>query len=131
MVALVTRDEVKSQMMMDNDAADGWIDMMILAISGAVMSWLKDEWRAYEPLLDADGNVVEDSNGDPIPLEDSNGDFTVKPVVKAATLVEIASQFRFRDGDGAPAVPSHAGHGYVLSAGPTSLLSGLRRSTVA
>jgi len=131
MVALVTRDEVKSQLMMDNDAADGWIDMMILAISGAVMSWLKDEWRAYEPLLDADGNVVEDSNGDPIPLEDSNGDFTVKPVVKAATLVEIASQFRFRDGDGAPAVPSHAGHGYVLSAGPTSLLLGLRRSTVA
>lgn len=131
MVALVTRDEVKSQLMMDNDAADGWIDMMILAISGAVMSWLKDEWRAYEPLVDADGNVVEDSNGDPTPLEDSNGDFTVKPVVKAATLVEIASQFRFRDGDGAPAVPSHAGHGYVLSAGPTSLLSGLRRSTVA
>lgn len=131
MVALVTRAEVKSQLMMDNDAADGWIDMMILAISGAVMSWLKDDWRAYEPLLDADGNVIEDSNGDPILLTDSNGDYLVKPVVKAATLVEIASQFRFRDGDGAPAVPSHAGHGYVLSAGPTSLLSGLRRSTVA
>jgi hypothetical protein len=131
MVALVTRAEVKSQLMMDNDAADGWIDMMILAISGAVISWLKDEWRAYEPLLDADGNVIEDSNGDPILLTDSNGDYLVKPVVKAATLVEIASQFRFRDGDGAPAVPSHAGHGYVLSAGPTSLLSGLRRSTVA
>lgn len=131
MVALVTRAEVKSQLMMDNDAADGWIDMMILAISGAVMSWLKDDWRAYEPLLDADGNVIEDSNGDPILLTDSNGDYLVKPVVKAATLVELASQFRFRDGDGAPAVPSHAGHGYVLSAGPTSLLSGLRRSTVA
>lgn len=131
MVALVTRAEVKSQLMMDNDAADGWIDMMIPAISGAVMSWLKDEWRAYEPLLDADGNVIEDSNGDPILLTDSNGDYLVKPVVKAATLVELASQFRFRDGDGAPAVPSHAGHGYVLSAGPTSLLSGLRRSTVA
>ena len=130
MVALVTLEEVKSHLMMDSDAADGWIDMMILAISGAVMSWLKDEWRAYEPLLDADGKVVEDSNGDPIPLEDSSG-LVVKPVVKAATLVEIASQFRFRDGDGAPAVPSHAGHGYVLGAGPTSLLSGLRRSTVA
>lgn len=129
MVALVTRAEVKSHLMMDNDAADGWIDMMILAISGAVMSWLKDEWRAYEPLLDADGNVIEDSNGDPILLTDSNGDYLVKPVVKAATLVELASQFRFRDGDGAAAVPSHWGHGYVLSAGPTSLLSGLRRPT--
>jgi hypothetical protein len=130
MAELVTRDEVKSHLMMDNDAADGWINMMILAISGAVLSWLKDEWRAYEVLRDAAGAILLDSNGDAILLTDSNGDPLVKPVVKAATLVEIASQFRFRDGDGAPAVPSHAGHGYVLSAGPTSLLAGLRRSTV-
>lgn len=130
MAAFVTLEEVKSQLMMDNDAADGWINMMILAISGAVMSWLKEEWRAYEVLRDAAGKIMVDSNGDPIVLTDSNGDALVNPIVKAATLVEIASQFRFRDGDGAPAVPSHAGHGYVLSAGPTSLLSGLRRSTV-
>ena len=129
MVALVTRAEVKSQLMMDNDAADGWIDMMIVAISDAVLSWLKEDWRAYLVLRDADGAVLLDSNGDPILLTDSNGDIMVRPVVKVATLVEIASQFRFRDGDGAAAVPSHAGHGYVLSAGPTSLLSGLRRST--
>jgi hypothetical protein len=130
MAELVTRDEVKSHLMMDNDAADGWINMMILAISSAVLSWLKDEWRAYEVRRDAAGAILLDSNGEAILLTDSNGDPLVKPVVKAATLVEIASQFRFRDGDGAPAVPSHAGHGYVLSAGPTSLLSGLRRSTV-
>lgn len=129
MPALVTREEVKSQLMMDNNAADGWIDMMILAISDAVLSWLKDEWRAYEVLRDGDGAMVLDSNGEPILLTDSNGDLMVRLVVKAATLVEIASQFRFRDGDGAAAVPSHAGHGYVLSAGPTSLLSGLRRPT--
>jgi len=128
MVSLVTLAEVKSHLMVDNDAADGWIEMMILAISDAVMTWLKDEWRAYEPLLGPGGQPVEDSSGDPIPAEDSNGPI-VRPVVKAATLVEIASQFRFRDGDGAAAVPSDAGHGYVLSAGPTSLLSGLRRST--
>lgn len=130
MAELITRDEVKSHLMMDNDAADSWIDMMILAISDAVLSWLKDEWRAYEVLRGAGGEMVLDSNGDPILLTDSNGDPMVRPVVRAATLVEIASQFRFRDGDGAVAVPSHAGHGYVLSAGPTSLLSGLRRSTV-
>lgn len=129
MVALVTREEVKSHLMMDNDAADGWIDMMILAISGAVMSWLKQEWRAYELLRDASGVAIEDSAGDYILVLDSSGDPIPLPVVKAATLVEIASQFRFRDGDGAAAVPSHAGHGYVLSAGPTSLLSGLRRPT--
>lgn len=130
MAELVTRAEVKSQLMMDNDAADGWIDMMIVAISDAVLSWLKDEWRAYLVLRDADGAMLLDSNGDPILLTDSNGDLIPRAVVRAATLVEIASQFRFRDGDGAPAVPSHTGHGYVLSAVPTSLLSGLRRSTV-
>ena len=131
MVALVTRAEVKSQLMMDNDAADGWIDMMILAISNAVMTWLKDDWRAYVPLTDASGVPLEDSDGAYIPALDSDGEPMTLPVVKAATLVEIASQFRFRDGDGVSAVPSHAGHGYILSAGPTSLLSGLRRSTVA
>jgi hypothetical protein len=130
-VALVTREEVKSHLMMDNDAADGWIDMMILAISGAVMSWLKQEWRAYELVRDAAGVAMEDSAGDYILALDTSGEPIPLPVVKAATLVEIASQFRFRDGDGVAAVPSHWGHGYVLSAGPTSLLSGLRRSTVA
>ena len=131
MVALVTREEVKSHLMMDNDAADGWIDMMILAISGAVISWLKQEWRAYELVRNGAGVALEDSAGDYILALDTSGDPIPLPVVKAATLVEIASQFRFRDGDGAAAVPSHAGHGYVLSAGPTGLLSGLRRSTVA
>lgn len=130
MAALVTLAEVKSHLMVDNDAVDPWIDMMILAISGAVISWLKDEWRAYVPMVDTAGVPLEDSDGAYIPAIDSNGDPMALPVVKAATLVEIASQFRFRDGDGAAAVPSHWGHGYVLSAGPTSLLSGLRRSTV-
>lgn len=131
MAAIVTLAEVKSHLMVDNDAVDPWIEMMILAISGAVISWLKDEWRAYVPMVDTAGVPLEESDGAYIPAIDSNGDPMALPVVKAATLVEIASQFRFRDGDGAAAVPSHAGHGYVLSAGPTSLLSGLRRSTVA
>ena len=127
MVALVTRDEVKSQLMVDNDAVDPWIDMMILAISGAVITWLKDEWRAYEPMVDSNGDAMQDSDGANIPAFP----LTALPVVKAATLVEIASQFRFRDGEGVSLPPSNWGHGYVLSTGPTSLLSGLRRSTVA
>lgn len=130
MADLVTLAEAKSHLMVDNDAVDSWINMMITAISGAVISWLKDEWRAYVPLLDSNGDPLLDSDGGQIPAENSNGDFIPLPVVKAATLVELASQFRFRDGDGVAAVPSHWGHGYVLSAGPTSLLTGLRRSTV-
>ncbi len=131
MPALVTLAEAKMQVMVDTDALDPWFETMIPAISGAVLSWLKDDWRAYETINDSNGEPLEDSSGDQFPILDSNGQPIVKPVVKAATLVELAVQFRFRDGDGTPAVPSHWGHGYVLSAGPTSLLSALRKSTVA
>jgi hypothetical protein len=46
-------------------------------------------------------------------------------------LVELASQYRFRDGSGKDnVVPDAAGHGYILSKGATAILSGLRKSTV-
>ena len=129
MAELVTLDEVRDHLMVDNSAVNPWINMMIPAISQAVLLWLKDDWRAYETMVDSNGEPLEDSAGDQFPIMDSNGEPIPKPVVKAATLVELAVQFRFRDGDGTPAVPSHAGHGYVLSAGPTSLLTALRRPT--
>ena len=130
MADLVTIEQAQAHLRTDTAADDYWLEMMIPAISGAVFSWLKADWRAYVPATDAAGDVILDSNGDPIPFEDSNG-LTVKPVVMAAVLVELGQQFRFRDGSDAAAVPSHWGHGYVLGAGATSLLSGLRKSTVA
>jgi hypothetical protein len=126
----VTTEEVRNHLMVDTTAHDAWINMMIPAISGAVESWLKDSWRAYVLAVDSNGEVIRDSNGDGLPIEDSNGP-VVHPTVKAATLVEMAVQFRFRDGDGTPGVPSHWGHGYVLSAGPTSLLTAFRKTTVS
>lgn len=131
MAALCTRDEVRDQLMVDNNAVNPWIDMMIPAISQAVLSWLKDDWRAYETLQDSNGDPLEDSAGDQFPILDSNGEPIVKPMVKAATLIEIASQFRFRDGDGVATVPSHWGHGHVLCMGATALLVALRRPTVS
>lgn len=130
MADLVTLEQARLHLRTDTDADDAWLAMMIPAISGAVLSWLKEDWRAYVLLTDAGGAIILDSNGDPIPLEDSNG-FTVKPVVSAAVLVELGQQYRFRDGSEAASVPSHWGHGYVLGAGATSLLSALRKSTVA
>ena len=112
-------------------ADDSWLAIWIPAISAAVLSWLKEDWRAYLPALDADGVALVDSSGDEIPMEDSDGDHTVKPQVKAAVLVELAQQYRFRDGSGAAAVPSHWGHGYVLGAGATILLVAVRKATVA
>jgi hypothetical protein len=130
MVDLVTLAQAQSHLRNDSDADDAWLEMMIPAISGAVLSWLKQDWRAYVAATDADGEVIVDSNGDPIPFEDSNG-MTVKPQVMAAVLVELGQQYRFRDGSDAAAVPAHWGHGYVLGAGATSLLVALRKSTVA
>lgn len=130
MADLVTIEQARLHLRTDTEADDAWLEMMIPAISGAVFSWLKEDWRAYVPATDAAGDVIVDSNGDAIPFEDSNG-LTVKPLVMAAVLVELAQQYRFRDGSDAAAVPSHWGHGYVLGAGATSLLSGTRKSTVA
>ena len=130
MADLCTLADARNHIRTDSDADDDWFAVWIPAISQAVLSWLKEDWRAYEPTLDAEGNVIEDSNGDPIPAEDSNGPI-VKPLVRAATLLELAQQYRFRDGSGAAAVPSHWGHGYVLGAGATSLLVASRKSTVA
>lgn len=119
----VTIEEARAQIRIDTAADDAWLTLWIPAIEGAVRSWLKDEWRLYV------SSGVEDSNGNPIPEEDSNGQ-VVQPMVKAAVLVELAQQYRFRDGTGATPVPSHWGHGYVLGAGATSLLVALRKSTV-
>lgn len=133
MAALVTLDEVRDHLMVDSTAVNPWINMMIPAISQAVLSWLKDDWRAYETIQDSNGEPLEDSAGDQFPVLDSNGEPIPLPLVKAATLIELAQQFRFRDGADATTahVPSHWGHGYVLGIGATSLLVALRRPTVS
>jgi len=136
MLELVTQADARAQLRLDEidsngGADDPWLSIFIPAISESVARWLKDEWRLYVLETDADGNVIEDSSGEPIPIEDSSGAFTVKPVVRAAVLVELASQFRFREGDGTNSVPADAGYGYTLCNGATALLAALRKSTVA
>lgn len=130
MIDLVTLEEACDHIRIDSEADDPWLSVMIPAISQAVLLWLKEPWRAYELEIDSDGLPILDSDGDRIPVIDSDGLPVVRPVVKAAVLVELGQQYRFRDGSGAAAVPSHWGHGYVLGAGATSLLSSLRKSTV-
>jgi hypothetical protein len=130
MADLVTSAEAIAHIRIDNTADDAWLAIMIPAVSDAVLSWLKDEWRAYILATDGDGNVLTDSAEVPIIALDSNGEATVKPRVKAAVLVELAQQYRFRDGSGASMVPAHWGHGYVLGSGSTSLLAALRKTTV-
>lgn len=130
MLELVTIEEVRAHLRIDDVDSDGgpdapWLAIFIPAISEAVSVWLKDEWRLYEPLKDSNGVVIEDSSGDPLPTD------TVRWVVKAAVLIEIERQYRYRGGESEADVPTENGHGYTLGKGATALLSGLRKSTVA
>ena len=123
MTPLVTIEEASEHLRIDGTADDPWLEVMIPAISAAVLSWLKDPLRAYE--------TEEDSNGDVVLVEDSNGDNVPLGMAKAACLVELGMQYRFREGTGSLRTPDSWGRGYVLGAGATSLLFSLRKPTVA
>src|SRR5688572_871076 len=114
MLELVTPEEAIQQIRGDLDIDGPWLETFIPAVNEAVRSWLKDDWRLYLLERDSSGAVIVDSSGIPIPQEDSAGPL-VHPSVKAAVLIEIASQYRFREGEGDNAVESHQGHGYILS----------------
>ncbi|WP_185750039.1 head-tail connector protein [Stenotrophomonas sp. 278] len=126
----VTVEQARQQLRIDGDADDAWLVIWIPAVSGAVAGWLKDRWRPYQLQLDSNGDPLRDSDGDLVLLVDSNGDPIAQPAVIGATLVELASQYRYREGEGDNTVPADAGHGYVLSRAATALLAPLRRSTV-
>ena len=131
MIKLVDIHDARTHLKVDSYADDAWIELMIAAVSAAVSDWLKDAWRLYVPLVDSAGNEVLDSNGDPVPSVDANGNPVVKYQVKAAVLVELAQQYRFRDGNGVTLTPSSWGYGYTLGVGATSLLAALRKSSIA
>lgn len=129
MVNFVTIQEAYAHLRLgDYDSSGGpdddWLAIFIPAISQAVALWLKDDWRPYVPEVDS-GGVVTDSSGDPIPTD------VVRPVVKAAVLLELASVYRYREGEGDNRVDQAEGWGYVLNKTSTALLAPLRRPTVA
>ena len=132
---LITKQDAYEHLRLDYDsdgsADDGWLSVFIPAVSEAVRLWLKESWRLYELTLDTDGNVILDSDGKPVPVLDSDGEPVVRWLVKAACLVELEGQYRYRAGEGNVAVPQAAGHGYVLGKAATALLSAIRRPTVA
>lgn len=129
-VNLCTAAEVRAECRIDTpdsntgDPDGAWIATWIAVVSAAVAGWLKDEWRLFVPMTDSNGEILRDSNDDPIPSAD------IHPLAKGAALREIAVQFRYREGEGQTAVPSHEGYGYTLSRAATAILSPLRKPTV-
>jgi hypothetical protein len=131
MLEFVTPEDAREQLRIDSGADDSWLALWIPAVSASVAAWLKQEWRLYVLQRDSSGEVVRDSSGTPLPVLDSDDQPILQPAVIAATLLELASQYRYREGEGDNVVPSDAGHGYVLSRAATAQLAPLRRTTVA
>lgn len=129
-VDLVTNAQARYHMRIDTADDDPWLAIWIPSVSAQVLGWLKDEWRLYVLERDSNGDIVLDSDGVPVPAEDSDGNPILHPSVIAAALLELATQYRFREGEGDNVVPSDAGHGYVLSKGATAQLVHLRKTTV-
>ena len=127
----VTSEEAREQLRIDSDADDGWLAIWIPAVSASITAWLKQEWRLYALQRDDAGNLVRDAAGVPMPVLNGSGEPVTHPAVVAATLLELASQYRYREGEGDNTVPADAGHGYVLSRAATAQLAPLRRTTVA
>ena len=98
--------------------------MAIPSISHAIAAWLdNDEHRIFL--------MTQDTDGAPVFELDQQGEMIVHPTVKMACLVELAQQYKNREGTESAGVPAHWGHGYTLGIGATALLSSIRRSVVA
>lgn len=126
---MITLAEAKHHLRIDGTADDPWLEIFIPAITQAILLWLGDDWRAYMPLRDSNGDIIYDNDGIPLFEFDTNGEPILQPVVRIASLVELASQYRFREGeDGNNRMPAELG--YVLGRGATDLLISLRKPRV-
>lgn len=131
MLEFVTPADARDQLRIDSGADDTWLAIWIPAVSASIAAWLKQEWRLYMLQRDAAGELILDTAGLPMPVMSDDGEPLLHPSVIAATLLELASQYRYREGEGDNTVPADAGHGYVLSRAATAQLAPLRRTTVA
>lgn len=137
MLELVTIEEARHQLRIDDYDSDGgpddpWLNAFIPAISEAIAEWVKVRSRLYMVAMDSNGDPEVDSSGNPVPVLDSSGEPTVKPLVKAAVLVELERQYRSRGGEDETFAEQfdNVGYGYVLGRGSTALLYSLRKPTL-
>lgn len=84
---LVTLQQVKDHLRIDNDAGDSDLLLKTRAASRAVLNYLKD---GSESFTDSAGDPIEDSNGDAIGIPED---------VQDATLMMVGYLNNVRDSD--------------------------------
>lgn len=126
---LIEYEDARNHLRIDQDDDDAWLELWIPVVSEAIAAWLKDPYRLYEWQADSDGNTLRDENGNPMILRDTSGKPIIRRLVRGAALVELASQYAHREGDGK--TQHQLGHwDYSLCVGATNLLTGIRKTTV-
>jgi len=127
---LVTLADAREQLRIDADstgsADDAWLAIAISAASEAVRGWLGEDDRLYVPERDSLGVIIRDSTGKPTPEVDSAGTPTIAPSVRLAVMVEVAMQYRYREGEAKDSVIDPAA-GYTLNKASVALLTPLRQ----
>lgn len=107
------------QLHLDNDMQTAWLEVAIAGVSAAVVAWVGDIARIVP--VDSDGAPYVDSDD---VAED------VDSAAVLAVLVEIAYQFRFREGAAEQNQGDWYKAGYVLNMSSTALLTPLRQPVV-
>jgi hypothetical protein len=113
-VKLVSLDQAKLRLRIDNDAMDADLELMIAGASRAVIRYIES---GYHDFLDSAGEVFEDSNGIAIDIPDD---------VKNAVLMLVG--IWFRDPSGTDAASWERGY---LPAPVTAVLYPLRDPSLA
>lgn len=122
MTMLVTLDEAKLHLRVDNDAEDDDITLKIEAASAAVLAYVEDSQYLFL-----------DTGGDELDLFDTSTDqaaHRAKHLCRQATLMMLGEFYRSREPAATDVMPDRFGYGYLPRA-VVALLTPLRTPTIA
>lgn len=122
MTMLVTLDQAKLHLRVDQDDEDEDITLKIEAASAAVLDYIGDSQYLFL-----------DTGGDELDLYDTSTDqaaHRAKHLCRQATLIMVGEFFRSREPTATDVVPAQFGYGYLPRA-VVALLTPLRRPTIA
>ena len=120
MTRLVTLDEAKMHLRVDQDTEDDDIDLKLEAASAAVLAYVGDSQYLFL-----------DTGGDELDLEDTDqAGLRARHLCRQATLLVLGEFYRNREPAATDVMPDRFGYGY-LPRSVVALLTPLRTPTIA